>query len=787
MFCSLAVPLTLTVAIAGCLAGFASAICAAEDTASTHDAGPQAFFAAHCYDCHSAGETGGGLDLEQFSGAFATREERDRWTQIFDRIDHREMPPADAAQPSPAERDALLRWLQPRLETADRTERQVIQRRLNRREYQNTIRDLLLVEVPVEDLLPEDQQAGGFDNNGEALAISTEQMGGYLAAAQLAIDAAMVHGPRPEEQTFTVSAMHEVERYLGQSFALVDDRIVSYTSTNTQYSKVSTRGKRLPEAGRYRFRFTAATHRSQEKQVFTVVASDFASVGAVFKNLGYFEVGPEPEVFEIEAELDKKFAIQFFVLGLPTWLKDPIDGDHPGIGFSPVEITGPLTDQWPPASHTRLLGDVDLSQGSLDDAERILRDFLPRAFRRPASEDEVQRYLSLVKNRLETGRSFEQSLKIGLVAVLCSPNFLYLREDVRPGTTRINDYELASRLSYFLHRSTPDAQLLQLAAADQLHEPAVLRAQVERLLSSPRREQFITDFVGQWLQLRKIDDTSPDKKLYPEFEELLKISMVGEGEAFFRKLLDEDLDVANFLDSDFAMLNQRLAEHYGIEGVQGLQIRAVELPAESVRGGVLTQGGVLKVTANGTTTSPVTRGVWVLENILGHPTPPPPPNVGGIEPDIRGATTIREQLAKHRDVATCSSCHRHIDPPGFALESFDPVGKLRSHYRHFIVNPDHADKGWGRVKDTAEVDASGVLSSGETFADIREFKRLLLTQREPFSRCLAEKLTTYALGRELGFSDREAIRSIVEHTLRHGNGLRSLVHAIVQSPAFQQP
>jgi hypothetical protein len=258
--------------------------------------------------------------------------------------------------------------------------------------------------------------------------------------------------------------------------------------------------------------------------------------------------------------------------------------------------------------------------------------------------------------------------------------------------------------------------------------------------------------------------------------------MVWEGEGFLRHVLSQNLPISNFIDSDFLLLNERLATHYGVEGVKGLALQPVPRPADSVRGGVLTQAGVLKVTANGTATSPVLRGVWVLENILGQPTPPPPPNTGGIEPDIRGATTVREQLAKHRDNESCQSCHRSIDPPGFALESFDPIGTYRTQYARFVVT--NEEKGWGHLGTGAKVDASGETSAGERFADIREFKRLLLNEEKTFAECLARKLLTYGMGRELGFSDRASVAAILEKTRAEGSGLRTLLYHIVASDTF---
>ncbi|HVJ47246.1 MAG TPA: DUF1592 domain-containing protein, partial [Luteolibacter sp.] len=437
---------------------------------------------------------------------------------------------------------------------------------------------------------------------------------------------------------------------------------------------------------------------------------------------------------------------------------------------------------WPPETYAKLLGGIDPKKATVADGRAIIEKFLPKAFRRAVDAAEVDRYVAVVAREMEAGRDFISGLRTGLSAVLCSPNFLYLREDLRPAVTRISDAELANRLSYFLWSSMPDDELRSLAAEKRLSDPEVLKSQVERLLNDPRSNQLVKNFTGQWLHLRAINDTTPDAKVYPEFDELLQVAMVAEGEGFFREILDHNLPISNFLTSDFTMLNERLARHYGVEGVEGIAFRKVKLPPDSVRGGVLTQAGVLKVTANGTNTSPIVRGTWVLENILGKPSPPPPPNINAIEPDIRGAVTIRQQLEKHRADSSCASCHQYIDPPGFALESFDPTGSFREKYMRFEVR-DEA-KGTGELVGGADVDSTGELSDGRKFDGILGFKKLLMTSEDDFARCLTRKLLTYGLGRELGFSDRAAVEAIDRKVSSEGNGLRTLIHVIIQSELF---
>jgi hypothetical protein len=387
-----------------------------------------------------------------------------------------------------------------------------------------------------------------------------------------------------------------------------------------------------------------------------------------------------------------------------------------------------------------------------------------------------------VKDKLAAGYSFELAVRAALKGVLMSPEFLFLHET--PG--KLDDFALASRLSYFVWSSPPDDELLKLATDAKLGTPGELRRQVERMLNDPKAANFTENFVGQWLGLREIDFTEPSNRLYPEFDHLLKVSMIREAELFFDEVLKHDLSVANFVASDFSMLNGRLAKHYGIPGVDGWEFQKVKLPAESHRGGVLTMAAVLKVTANGTTTSPVVRGNWVLDRLLGAPAPPPPNDVPAIDPDIRGATTIREQLAKHRADAACARCHAKIDPPGFALESFDCIGGWRDNYR--VTGNGKPVVIGGRQMQYREgkaVDPSDVMADGRPFKNVDEFKQLLLTDKDRLARALAAKLTTYATGAAPTPVDRAALDSMVAKVRDKNYGLRSLIHEVVQSDLFR--
>jgi hypothetical protein len=468
-----------------------------------------------------------------------------------------------------------------------------------------------------------------------------------------------------------------------------------------------------------------------------------------------------------------------------------------------AETYGPLDQEFPSPAQRRLFGDsptlsmvdgpavsmrhrkgvkrqiVESSQPAAD-AERIIREFAPRAFRRPVDKAVVDSFVKLTVDRLNEGRTFEQAVRAGVSAILCSPYFLLLnRESV------VDDYTIASRLSYFLWSTQPDEELLRLASQGQLKNSKVLHAQVERMLKDSRRERFVENFTGQWLNLRDIEFTTPDAKLYPEFEPLLQEAMLGESHGFFDHILTNDLSITNFIDSDFTVLNERLARHYGIPGVKGHEhFRVVPLPKDSPRGGVLAQAAVLKVTANGTTTSPVLRGVWVLNKILGQPAPPPPAGVPAVEPDIRGATTIRAQLDKHRANESCARCHSRIDPPGFALEVFDPIGGFRDRYRSLGAGDKVKDQ---RFKLGLKVETDGELPDGHSFTNFIEFREYLAGQQERVARALSEKLLIYATGRPITVADRAAVDAVVKAAQQKNFGLRTMIQAVVDSELFQQP
>ena len=398
-------------------------------------------------------------------------------------------------------------------------------------------------------------------------------------------------------------------------------------------------------------------------------------------------------------------------------------------------------------------------------ARQLIRGFAERAFRRPVAPEKLDRLMELAgRKRGQTG------IQLAVEAVLCSPQFIYMIEAPGP----LDDHALATRLSYFLWSSLPDDELRKLADAGTLNAPAVLEAQTLRLLKDPRSKAFVQRFAGQWLGLHDIGIMQPDKAVFPDYDEALEDAMRRESELFFADILENDRSILTFLDSDFTMLNDRLARHYGIAGVKGPSFRRVSLQPKDRRGGVLGQASVLSITSDGVRSSPVMRGVWILNNLLGDPPEPPPDDVPDLEPDTRGTVTKRQELAQHRSVESCNSCHRKIDPLGFALENYNAIGQWRTQYPR-------EDKTAQRIP----VDPAGRLANGPKFGSFAEFKRQLMGEGDTFSRCLSEKLLTYAIGRRLDFGDEKAVDELVDALPKSKHGFRSLIIRVVQSGPFR--
>lgn len=773
------------------------------------------FFARYCNDCHADGGEEGGLALDDLGSDLSDPATFARWERIYDRVHSGEMPPKDAPQPTAEHRATFARILGEPLTEVHRRQKGTTLRRLNRREYQNTMNDLFGTNLDLENRLPEDGRSHEFDNVGEALSISMVQMQRYLEAADDIIDAAIAKSttrPKVATKRATYAETREGERFIGDVWKKLDDGAVVFFRGGG-YPSGMLRTANTSQAGRYKIRVTGYAYQSDDPITFAVGGTSFQR-GSLRPTFGYYSFGPgEPTTIELEAWIERNYMIEITPWGLVAdgnLLRNKGADDYPGPGLAilHVDLEGPLVDEFPSRGHRLIFDGVTrreiepsnpslkqkswyvpqfelVSESPAEDASKVLQRVANAAFRRPVNADEVEDFVALFEAQMAEGATMEQALRTAVAAVFCSPEFLYLQEPAG----WLDDFALAARLSYFLTRTSPDAELLAVAARGRLaKDPATLVQQTDRLLNDPRSRRFVIDFTDAWLNLRDIEFTSPDQNLFPEFDEFLQFSMLAETRKFFAELIEENANIRELVKPDFAMLNNRLAAHYEIDGVVGPEIRRVALPVDSIRGGVLSQGSVLKVSANGTNTSPVVRGVWVLERIVGQTPPAPPPGIPGVEPDIRGASTLRELLAKHRDSDNCRSCHMMIDPPGFAMESFNPIGGWREHFRSLGDGEKIDIEVNGRkvrYRQGPKVDASGEFADGTKFAGYREFRDLLAEDEEMLARTLATKLLIFATGREMGFSDRPIIDRVVEQAKAKGYGVRDILELVVLSEIFR--
>ena len=857
----------------------------------------RAFLERNCIDCHDTAQHKGDLDLETLAFDLQNPKAFSIWVKVHDRIAQGEMPPKEEPRPDAKEMRAFLDGLAAPLTAADRAraeaEGRATWRRLNRYEYENTLRDLLHAPwLNVRDMLPEDGEAFRFNKVGEALHMSHVQAARYVATAEHALRRVMapqierppttveryytreqrdfvgrigLRGPRyrmvwPVDgnelrldlldrgttSPMTVGAADPAKRET-EAMAVV---ISTYQPTLLQWTNF-----RAPISGRYRLRFSAYSLWMARDFKSTSVGrrSEPISIYALtpprtLRKLGSFDVTPndttpkEMTVWLVAGEGLRPDAARLHRQWPPDHKNpDEVEDGMPAVAFRWAEVEGPLLDEWPTAGHRAIFANAKLKQteapapaaasarsgargttpgttgttpgrsgrgrGNMptgpaprgavtveavssspeQDAVPLLRDFLARAYRRPITPEDEAPFLKITRGALKSGHSFNDAMIAGYAAILSSPGFLYFQE--MPGP--LDGHALASRLSYFLWNSPPDDELRRLAASGELPRSDVLRAQTDRMLADPKARRFVDAFVDYWLDVRHVSATAPDATLYPDYQldDLLVESMVDETQLFFAELLRRNLPARNIVASDFAMLNERLAKHYDIAGVEGVALRPVKLPTDSMRGGLLTQATVLKVTANGTTTSPVVRGAWILERILGLPPPPPPPTVPAVEPDTRGATTIRAQLAKHREEKSCAACHAKIDPAGFALENFDVMGAWRERYRSLgegepVIGIGHNSQRF-TFKLAQPVDSSGELADGRAFHDVRDLKRHLLSAEEQIARNLLQQLLIFATGAPARFSDRPKIEAILARQRGEGYGVRSLVHELVQSEMFR--
>ncbi len=739
------------------------ALCCATDVLADETSGPQAdsisqfrgqvapLVVKYCGDCHTGEEPTGGLQFDKPLARVDVAGDRQTWEKITRKLHDGEMPPEDQPQLEPNEREQITAWIDAQLAQFgcgdERDPGRVTIRRLNRNEYNNTIRDLLGVDFHPADDFPSDDVGYGFDNIGDVLSMPPILLEKYLAAAE-AISARVLGTDLANLVTNEINGGQIVDggaRIVSSSEIEVNTKIRMF-GTGVYMFRVRAWGDQagdepvrmavyLDKKLVRRFDVRAVDGQRQTYEGWLTTRGGRHTVEVVFENDYYQPEQPEPN--------DRNLYIEH------------------------LEVMGPY-----PANFQQVIPREHTPEDKLLLAREIISRVMRRAFRRPVSDDEINRVLKLVEMADREGENFNVSIGLGLQAMLVSPYFLFRVElDPEPNNPdairTLNDFELATRLSYFLWSTMPDEELFALARLGTLRQGDNLECQVRRMLADNKAQVLVENFAGQWLQLRNLEIVAPDKGKYPGFDEALRRAMRQETELFFAAIMRDDRSVLDFINADFSYVNERLAEHYGIADVKGEEFRRVELdPAQ--RGGVLTQASVLTVTSNPTRTSPVKRGKWVLENLFGTPPPPPPPDVPELKEEAALTGSLRERMEQHRSNPACAVCHSRMDPLGFGLENYDGIG------------------GWRTKDGQFDIDPSGKLPGGESFAGPRELKSILLARQDDFIRCLSEKMLTYGLGRGVEYSDRCTVEDIVRAVKENDFKFSSLILAIVDSDAFQK-
>jgi len=804
----------------------------------TFDKVVQPFFANHCYVCHNKERMTANLDLGVFTNAASLTNNRATLKRILEKLSAGQMPPPEMLPPKTEEIIPVTEWLAHRLaatpetnndsagpaKPADTSSGRVTVRRLNRVEYDNTVRDLLGIDVHASDDFPQDDSGYGFDNIGAVLSLSPVLMEKYLSAAEK-ISRTAVFGVEPMKPTLVRLRSGE-RNQKSQLTPLTDYDLTGLSMPNSFHTtyrfpvdgdyvlRVNLGGERPPGSEALQLALWIDGKRSQEIQVDPAALASFASASEPQQLWG---VKTEFKVALTAGDHWVAVTIPHLYEGLPISYNGPNPSNRPvppPLTFKPprdatpqeiqerrtefekkraekipansarigsVELGGPYAAAKGPSieSQKKIYACGHLNGHHEKSCARVIVEHLAhRAYRRPVTTTEVTQLTNLVSQVQKDNGSFEDGLAVAIQAMLLSPNFLF-RIESRPtpslsfrsskATPSLSQHELASRLSYFLWSSMPDDALLKAADRGRLARPETLAAQVRRMLLDPKADALIDNFGGQWLQVRKLESVKPDHKKFPDFDEYLRLSMARETKMFFESILHEDRSVLDFIDADYSYLNERLARLYGIADVQGPEFRKVLFAHDSQRGGLLTQASVLTISSYANRTSPVLRGKWVLENFVGAPPPPPPPDVPNLDESKIGTTSsMREQLEQHRKNAICASCHARMDPLGFGLENFDAVGAWRTKDGEFPIN------------------AMGTLPDGRSFTGPQGLKSILKAQPDAFTECLTRKMLIYALGRGLENSDDAPVKEIVRKVSSDNYRISSLILAIVNSEPFQK-
>jgi hypothetical protein len=817
----------------------------------------RAFVDTHCMDCHSAKRHKGDVVLETVALDWSRPETGELLDRMHQMLASGDMPPDFVDPPPEHEKRAMLDWLEARLDAHAAVGGSVL-RRLNRVEYEHTVRDLFALTQRIPAHFPLDTESHGFDTVGAALVLSPPQMKQYVeVAAWIADERIKLAVPEPLEVTVEGSGFEG-----NPTGRMTDRRRLINAIELMAWSAARAERFLAPHDGRYRLTVTASAfgrledgpHRLDVRarhpdlkllqpfekcrplavlELDSAWARDFSFEADLLEGeMVVFQFANSPLVVTQEMNVtqesidylrrnDAGFLDAMIAVGYDTKIRREVNYERvvralaegfeppteerrrayldllasggpnellpgfrillgerfmdcgPALDVHRMRVVGPIgplesVRRWLPPQGRR---------SNREYAEDVLRPLLRRAFRRDVDEQVLARHLDLALEHAAEAGTIQHGLHLALRAILCSPSFLY--REPRPGP--LDDFDLAARLSYFLWSTAPDDELLDLAAAGALSDPQTLRETVDRMIDDERIARLARHFTGQWLWTRKLDAIMPDERLYPQWHEYSYGAIRGETEHFFLHLLREDLPVETFIDADFTFANRVNALIYGLEGVEGMNLQRVDLTGTGRRGGILDQAAVMMATANGVDTSPVIRGVWLLDNVLGDPMPPPPENVPALTPDATGARTLREEIALHRADPSCARCHDEIDPLGFTLENYDAIGARRETYPKIVTSP----MGGTEVQDGPPIDSVGVLPDGTRLDGVDGLRAYVLENREQFTRCLAEKLLIYGTGRPLGRADRRLVDELVAAAETNGRGFRELVHAVVASDSFR--
>jgi mono/diheme cytochrome c family protein len=750
--------------LSGLLAALGS-LCGLAAQAPTFDKAVLPLLNKSCAACHNERVAQGSLNLNAFATPASIAEHREGWERIIQRIRNGEMPPKGIPKPTAAEVDTFVKFIHAEFERVDRSVKpdpgRVTARRLNRAEYSNTVRDLLGVDFAAQRDFPTDDSGHGFDNIGDVLTISPLLMEKYVNAAERIAARALGADPLPAKPLeFEYHAKNKTIRRPDFSTIEATHRV----DWDGEYIvRVGLPGERSKDAPPVMMGFWM-----DGKLLHSMLVETKPS------GLVYFNPYSNEEFRVALPEGDHTFRVGFIndpaVKGMTQ--KQAYD-NKTNKYLDSITLVGPFPLKTERASRKKILV-CDPNTGGAACVDQILAKLARRAYRRPVTRTEVAALTRFVGLAKAEGQSVEQGLQLAIQAMLVSPHFLFrVERDPDPNNPtqvhRISNFELASRLSYFFWSSMPDDELLTLAETGKLSTPAVLDAQIKRLLDDPRAASLAENFAGQWLETRNLDSVKPDPQKFPDWGPDLRDAMKTETRLFFESMLRENKPMSEFLDANYSFLNDRLARHYGIDGVSGPEFRRVDFTAgNKQRGGILSHASVLTVSSYPTRTSPVIRGKYVLQNILGTPPPSPPADVPPLdEESVGNVGSLRQQFEKHRASATCATCHQKMDTLGFGLENYDAIGK------------------WRTMDGKFPLDVTGIFPNGKAFAAPSEMRALLKDDLPDFSRCLTEKMLTYALGRGLERYDRRTVEEINRKVAASGYRFQSLVYEIVRSLPFQ--